>query len=551
MKLSIKDSGKGNVSDVTGEYPYGTGVIVDIVAVNQAQVWRRYSFEINVSVAANKAISFGLTGHPTVKLVEITGGISVDLGDTTNIPTATTSKKYKIIQDKTLTGFKFIGDGITDIDVFSFGGVTDISDFAKGMTTLATLEVRGGSNVENITTIASAFEGCTSLVETPRMETRLCSNFSRTFKGCTSIHTVRKISFGPSSNGESMFEGCTSITQFEVLDFGNVSNAKRFFANAKLPAGLNLGFGGASTLEEMLIGTNVSTMSISTGRSLTNLNKMAFNNTILTRLEMYGFGSTTAVDSFNGCTNASVSLANILVTNGLRAFKDSGSSSAVRWDILANGEEMYMNSRLGTSGINASMLPVCVNMKNMFNGSNAQFGATVNELNFPEATDATNAFKGCQFQRIDSITMPKVEKLDGFLQNNTRLTVVGDFITSTKLKSCSHMLDGSVGIPMAPKSMITASVTDFSGMFKGCSLLDVFHRAYDTKSGTNFDSMFEGCSTLRCMDKINTSKAGATKVDMFKDCTALIGTTTNMPDAAARTLITSTAGKNWVNPATC
>ena len=547
MLLDIKDSGKGNVADVTGEHTAGTLVTVDTVYVNKSPVWKRYMFEVYITVLPNNKIDMTLTGATTVKVIDVTTSVESDLGHTNSIAASSIERKYKLIQDSSITGLKFITPGIKSFRASSLGGIVVLDDFLNGMNTVTTITFDRLSGIEKVTSMNRAFKDCVGITETPEIYAPLCSGFEETFKGCILISRLNPGQFGMNSNAKGMFEGCTSLQHLAIIDFSFVSDASFMFKGTNLDRIDNMNLSSTTTLESTFEGIpGITEIYLKVSSKLTTIKNMCRGLQNLTRFTATGpTNPINAETSFEACPNLLHVNINAHMTNGHRAFADCPQllQAFVALPELVNGEEMFLNgTRINIGVFNKGGPLKLVNAKRMFKGCAVNF--TNNELVMPLVEDLTECFNGANFRIIEKFSAPSCKTAKACFKN-ARIQQAQHFDFGTACVDMSECFMGNdlMGIP--PVIASTAANKDFTSMFEGCAAFPVVNKKYDTANGLKFDKMFKGCAAARCLDKINTTKTGATKVDMFA------GTAFMNPTAAEITEITSTAGKNYINANVC
>lgn len=159
-----------------------------------------------------------------------------------------------------------------------------------------------------LTSCASMFASCFSLVEVPLFTTTNVTSMNSMFSGCQSLVTVPLFSTTNVTNMSSMFTGCYSLRSVPLFDTANVTNMSTMFNNCRV---LN-----TVPFFNTVKVTNFSTMF----NSCQNLEFVpAFDTTATT-------GTTAFTQMFNGCTKLSVFPAMNL---GRAAISGSGSYTSI------------------------------------------------------------------------------------------------------------------------------------------------------------------------------------------------------------------------------
>jgi hypothetical protein len=94
-----------------------------------------------------------------------------------------------------------------------------------------------------------------------------------------------------------------------------------------------------------------------------------------------------------------------------------------------------------------------------------------------------------------------------------------EFLNGLKPNRCDYMFGTNSELINISDNIDTSDVTDFSGMFRDCSVLTNFP-TLDTSSGVEFDSMFASCKELMTAPDLDTSN-GQKFNYMFFECERL------------------------------
>ena len=146
-------------------------------------------------------------------------------------------------------------------------------------------------------------------------------------------------------------------------------------------------------------------------------------------------------------------------------------------------------------------------MVNIFNNINLDQKYTLLNANRPVGWMAI-AMAGTS---LTTITLTQVNVTYGYLQQAN--------IVNCVLASAANLFINIRGLCSVLNFVSTATITNFSGMFSGCYMLQTVP-LFNTASGTNFNVMFSTCTSLTTVPLYNMVSA-TTAVQMFYQCSVL------------------------------
>lgn len=168
---------------------------------------------------------------------------------------------------------------LNSVDLFSLTRVQRIDNLFKGCTRLTTVPLLDLSDVEYA---IGLFEGCTALTTVPLLDLSRAYNTSSMFKGCTALTTIPLINISHANNTSRMFEGCTALTSLPLLDLSRNNNMERMFYGC----------------------TSLTSLPAFDTSSVSNMDSMCMGCTALEEVPNYSFRTNTDLDNaFNGCIN--------------------------------------------------------------------------------------------------------------------------------------------------------------------------------------------------------------------------------------------------------
>jgi surface protein len=206
--------------------------------------------------------------------------------------------------------------------------------------------------------------------------------------------------------------------------------------------------------------------------------------------------------------------------------------SKFKTDNVTTMEDMFYNcaglSSLDVSNFNTDNV---INMEYMFCDCSSLTTLDLSNLNTSNVTNMTRMFFGCS-----SLTSLDVSRLDtrnvqnmyGMFSNCSALTNldVSNFKTEN-VTDMSFMFDECSGLTSLDiTNFNTTSVTQMSGMFQGCSHLTSLDLSkLNTDKVTQMTYMFDGCSDLKTIyvDRNWSIEAVSYGGEMFRNCTSIEG----------------------------
>jgi uncharacterized ParB-like nuclease family protein len=100
----------------------------------------------------------------------------------------------------------------TDIDTSKY------TSFSKAFQNLASLkELKGQLNTDNVTTLESAFDGCTNLNKISFSDTKKVTDWTKTFQNCNSLEEIENLDMSGATNITYAFNGCKKLKSIPKL----------------------------------------------------------------------------------------------------------------------------------------------------------------------------------------------------------------------------------------------------------------------------------------------------------------------------------------------
>lgn len=100
----------------------------------------------------------------------------------------------------------------TDIDTSKY------TSFSKAFQNLASLkELKGQLNTDNVTTLESAFDGCTNLNKISFSDTKKVTDWTKTFQNCNSLEEIENLDMSGATNVTYAFNGCKKLKSIPKL----------------------------------------------------------------------------------------------------------------------------------------------------------------------------------------------------------------------------------------------------------------------------------------------------------------------------------------------
>ena len=276
------------------------------------------------------------------------------------------------------------------------------------------------SNVTDMSYMFSYCSGLTSLTFGENFNTANVTNMGSMFSNCSSLTSLDVTHFNTAKVTimGSMFDGCSGLTSLDVTHFNtaNVTNMSFMF----------YGCSGLTSLDVSYFNT----------ANVTNMSGMFCGCSGLTSLDVSHFDTEKVTNMsfmFSGCsglTSLDVTHFNTAnVTN--MSFMFSGCSGLTNLDV----------SKFNTANV--------TNMRGMFNSCSGLTSLDLSKFNTEKVTSMYSMFYGCS-----SLTSLDVSKFN-----------------TEKVTSMEAMFNGCIGLTSLTfgENLITASCTNFSEMFDGCS----------------------------------------------------------------------------------
>ena len=153
--------------------------------------------------------------------------------------TTLTSSKYKIIQlikaippmsiESNVTDLNYMFNGCSSlltIPSLDTSNVTNMSYMFNGCMTLTTIPLLDTSNVTDMT---YTFGYCSSLLTIPLLDTSKVTDMTYMFFSCKALTTIPSLDTSNVTNMSYMFNGCKALTTIPSLDTSNATNITHWF----------------------------------------------------------------------------------------------------------------------------------------------------------------------------------------------------------------------------------------------------------------------------------------------------------------------------------
>ncbi len=420
--------------------------------------------------------------------------------------------------------------------------ITSTRYWFQNFTNLTTIIGLGNLKTNNVTDMASMFDGCSSLtsLDLGGFETSQVTDMTYIFAGCSGLTSLDVNGFNTSNTKSmaGMFRDCSGLTSLDIsaFDTSEATEMSEMFSGCSgltsLDLGDNFNTSNVTTMNSMFSGcSNLSNLDVSGFETpeVTNMGAMFNNCSMLTSLDLGDNFNTSNVTNmeamFSGCSN----LESLDISNFNTAH-------------VTNMGSMFGGcSKLTTLDLSGFDTSSATDLGHMFALCSGLTSLDVTGFNTSNATNMVCMFEGCS-----GLTSLDVSNFD--TSNATNLSSM--FILCSGLTS----LDVS--------GFNTSNATDLSSMFAGCSgltSLDV-SGSFDTSNATNLSAMFEDCSSLTNLDLsgFNTANAtnlssmfircsGLTSLDVSNFNTANVTDMGNMFDGCSKLVSLDVSGLNTVN----
>lgn len=380
----------------------------------------------------------------------------------------------------------------------SFADCTSLTSTAYwfyGCTNLATITGIGNLKTENVTSMQSMFESCTSLTELDLtgFSTSKVTNMSRMFNSCSGLTSLDLSHFDVSSvlDMSSMFYDCRALTSINLSNWVTSKNTS-----------MNMMFMKCSGLTELDLG------SFNTA-SVTDMYHM-FAHSYNLKTIYVGSGWTTSkvengTEMFYGCSElvgGEGTLYSLAYTNYDYAVIDGGATAP---GYLTN---------VKYKGVEDEAYAVLTdNVDEITTEEGSVHGKTLT-FYYDKKKEERGGMSAMNYWEWDSYRESITQVIfDETMANCTSLTS-----TAGWFKDCSHLttITGLVNLN-------TENVTEMQQMFQGCSSLTSLDlRSFNTQNVITMYNMFGGCSSLT---NINLSSFNTSNVvylgNMFRECSSL------------------------------
>lgn len=382
----------------------------------------------------------------------------------------------------------------TDIDTSKY------TSFSKAFQNLVSLkELKGQLNTDNVTTLESAFDGCTNLNKISFSDTKKVTNWAKAFQNCNSLEKIENLDMSGATDITYAFNGCKKLKSIPKL-------TKSFNS-------YNYTFSGCEELEEIPIsdttikdGTNAvaafkgmkkikTAPIVNIPRQNVNRSSMfsgceSLESVTVVNTGGYAFTDVSVSAMFQNCKNLKEIPAgfNNLTLNGGCNYVFAGCTS------LKTAPKMAAN---GTYSSIASMFEDCTNLESV-----ELFTVSCNSTN---NTSFQNIFKNCT--NLKDITISGSSYgINGWFENCKSLTYIpeGLLVNSFPQSYGVRAFAGS-GITELPEGLFqgmslsgsNSRRPDWTGLFADCKQLKHIPVLPMTFSWSNgLSGIFSGCDAL-------------------------------------------------------
>jgi surface protein len=318
------------------------------------------------------------------------------------------------------------------------------------------------ANIKSITSMSSAFCGCTNLSKVCPLNLQKNKSGYQMFKDCISLAEISKIKTDPITEASYMFSGCTSLVSVGLIAAGyNLSSASYMFD-------------GCTALEYVNLSSLV-TYSVS---NMKYMFRNCYNLRAMPDISGYRTGTLSKIDGlFQNCYK---------IESGILSIYESLS----RLTNLASHFSVFENCGRDSQTGAAELAQVPDDWKY----------PAITEFTLKFADGITPSFsKGVATQFTSSpnvwkLTITNDSSLSSLFKDQTRLmeVVSADVNAAKNLYSMFYGCTSLTTVPLFD----TSNATDMSYMFRGCSSLTTIPR-FDTSKVTNMNYAFAVCNNVQ------------------------------------------------------
>ena len=383
--------------------------------------------------------------------------------------------------------------------------ITSTRYWFQNFTNLTTIIGLGNLKTNNVTDMASMFDGCSSLtsLDLSGFNTSNVTYMSLMFGGCSSLEELKLSTFNTPNvqSMDGMFRGCSGLTSLDVSSFNtdNVTEMSEMFA-------------GCSGLTSLDFGENFNTSNVTT------MWAMFSGCSKLENLDLSNF-NTANVENMSAIFSDCSSLKNLDISN---FNTENVISMANMFDGCSNLESLQMDfNNFSTESV--------TNMGSMFGGCLKLKTLDLSGFKTSNVSDFSHMFASCSGLTSLDVTgfdTSNAENMTSMFSGCSGLTSLffGENFNTSKVTTMSSMLEGCSKLESLNLSEFdTSNATDLSYMFMGCSSLTSLDLSgFNTDMVKDMDSMFNGCSSLTSLNlsSFNTSLVGSMGY-MFSGCSSL------------------------------
>ena len=409
--------------------------------------------------------------------------------------------------------------------------ITSTKFWFYGFTNLAVINGLENLKTNNVTDMASMFDGCSSLtsLDLGGFETSQVTDMTYIFAGCSGLTSLDVNGFNTSNTKSmaGMFRDCSGLTSLDIsaFDTSEATEMSEMFSGCSgltsLDLGDNFNTSNVTTMNSMFSGcSNLSNLDVSGFETpeVTNMGAMFNNCSMLTSLDLGDNFNTSNVTNmeamFSGCSNLeSLDVSNFNTAN-----------------VTAMGSMFGGCSKLTTLDLSGFDTSNATDLGHMFALCSSLTSLDVTGFNTSNATNMVCMFEGCSgltsldVSNFDTSNATNLSSMFILCSGLTSLDVSG-FNTSNATDLCS-MFAGCSGLTSldVSGSFDTSNATNLSAMFEDCSsLTNLDLSGFNTANATNLSSMFIRCSGLTSLDVSNFNTANVTDMgNMFDGCSKLV-----------------------------
>jgi surface protein len=188
------------------------------------------------------------------------------------------------------------------VPLFNTAAVTDMSSMFRSCSSLSTVPL---FNTSSATTMSFMFTSCSSLSTVPLFNTSSVTTMGNMFQNCSSLSTVPLFNTSSVTDMGSMLSGCFSLTSVPLFNTAAVTNMGNMFQNCyRLSTVPLFNTSSVTTMGNMLSGCfSLTSVPLFNTAAVTNMSGVFTNCTSLSTVPLFSTSSVTTMGSmFAGCS---------------------------------------------------------------------------------------------------------------------------------------------------------------------------------------------------------------------------------------------------------